>query len=52
MQPPIVICNIADYGSGPVHHRGEALAERIMPMKLKCHLFGHENLPYEHKFID
>lgn len=42
-QPPRGICDVADYGSGPVHHGGESLATRIAQMHLKCHLFGHEH---------
>lgn len=42
-QPPRGICDIADYGSGPSHHGGIELANRLKDLHLKCHLFGHEH---------
>ena len=51
-QPPKGICDLADYGSGLVHHGGEALAQRIKSMHLKCHLFGHEHDASAHTVIN
>ena len=47
-QPPRGYCDLADYGSGVVHHGNETLARRIESMHLKCHLFGHEHDATDH----
>jgi len=42
-QPPFGFCDMGDYGQG-MSHRGDAqLAQRIMEVAPRLHLFGHEH---------
>lgn len=42
-QPPMGICDLSDYGTGPTSHGNLSLLERVNKLHLHYHLFGHEH---------
>lgn len=45
-QPPFGVMDFSDYGSDSAHHGDVILRRRVLNIKPRCHLFGHEHALY------